>query len=379
MSFHLSQRKLFNHLLNNFINRRTFSSFSDIFKNSTTNQQKSCVNLLRPTPQVALHGAIKRNLHFQNIGVIGVPLNKGQGKQGVELGPRALRDSGLITSLENLGHKIKDYGDIEFENVEGGIINNVVNGLYLSEANKKVTRAVKKVIQAGEICLTLGGDHSLTTGAFYGHAQAQPDLVIVWIDAHADINTPASSPSGHMHGMPLSFLIKEVQPYMKDTVPFEWVEPCISARDIVYIGLRDVDAPERWLIEKLGICTFSMQEVDELGIAAVIKTALSTIDPEGKRPIHVSFDVDSIDPLIAASTGTPAGGGLTYRESQYIAQFLANTGRLSALDIVEVNPKLGTEVEQQATAKVAKDFALTILGKQRCGTLPPQFTFPGPS
>ncbi|XP_014767975.1 arginase, hepatic [Octopus bimaculoides] len=377
MSFHFSQRTLYNHLLNNFINRRTFSSFSYVIKNVINSQNRSCVNLLRPTRQV-VQVSTRRHIHLQKIGVIGVPLNKGQDKQGVELGPKALRDHGLITSLEDLGHRINDYGNIQFENIEEDDKQSLIkNGLFLSHASKKISNAVKKVIQAGEICLTLGGDHSLTTGALHGHVQVQPDLVIVWIDAHADINPPTASLTGHMHGMPLSFLIKEVQPYMNDVGPFDWVEPCLSAHDLVYIGLRDVDAEERWLIEKLGICTFSMQELDALGIAAVLKMALSTIDPEGKRPIHVSFDIDSLDPSVAGSTGTPARGGLTYRESLYIAEVIAQTGRLSALDIVEVNPLLGTQMEQEGTISVAKDFALTIFGKQRCGTLPPRFTVSG--
>lgn len=339
-------------------------TFSSYFNVSGIVQYARSIHFIQPQRQRA-----------QKLGLIGVPFRKGQGRQGVELGPKALRDCGLITSLQNLGHEVHDYGDLEFEDFQDDPkLHNINNLKSVSEAGKKICSSVKKVVDAGEVCITLGGDHSLTTGGIYGHTLSQPNIVILWVDAHADINPPAVSLTGNMHGMPLSFLVKEVQPYMTRIEAFDWVKPCISAKDIAYIGLRDVDAAERWLIEKLGITCFSMHEVDLYGISTVLKMALSAIDPEGTRPIHFSFDIDSMDPSIAASTGTPAMGGLSYREGKFIAETVANTGRLSALDVVEVNPLLGSEIQQKFTIEVALDIVQAVFGKKRAGTIPPHFS-----
>lgn len=340
----------------------TFSSYFNVLG---TTQSSRSIHLVQSRRQV------------QQIGLVGVPFRKGQGREGVELGPKALRDAGLVSSLQNLGHEVHDYGDLEFEEIKDDPKRHNINNMKsVSEAGKKICSAVKKVVDAGKICITLGGDHSLTTGGIYGHTLSQPNIVILWVDAHADINPPAASTTGNMHGMPLSFLVEEVQPYMSKIKEFDWVKPCISAKDIAYIGLRDVDPAERWLIEKLGIPCFSMYEIDLYGISTVLKMALTAIDPEGRRPIHFSFDIDSMDPSIAGSTGTPAMGGLSYREGMFIAETVANTGRLSALDVVEVNPRLGNETEQKHTVDVALDIIQAVFGKNRRGMLPPGFFLP---
>ncbi|GFO10944.1 Arginase [Plakobranchus ocellatus] len=314
------------------------------------------------------------------VGVIGFPFSKGQPRGGTEYGPKVLREGGLVSLLENLGNKVVDHKDVEIPEVDAkhGIKDTLKNGQAVGLANKKLSETVSKLLQADETVLVLGGDHSLGIGSIHGHAQAQPDVVVVWVDAHADINTPLSSPSGNIHGMPLSFIVRDLQSYMPQSPGFEWCKPCLSAKDIVYIGLRDVDPAENLIIKKMGIPSFSMQEVDALGIKEVLDRALSAVDPSGNRPIHVSFDVDAMDPSVAASTGTPVRGGLTIRESFYIAETIAATGRMAVLDIVEVNPLLGTEKEQKLTVENTVDLTTKFYGGHREGNPPPGYVIPKP-
>ncbi|KAK3768538.1 hypothetical protein RRG08_015143 [Elysia crispata] len=244
----------------------------------------------------------------------------------------------------------------------------------MESLSEEVSRHLKK----GERLLVLGGDHSLGIGSIHGQAQAQPDVVVVWVDAHADLNTPLTSSSGNMHGMPLSFLIHELAEFLPPTPALEWCKPCLSARDVVYIGLRDVDPAERLFIEQCGITAFSMQEVDKFGIREVVERALAAVDPSGNRPIHLSFDVDAMDPVHAAATGTPVPGGLSLRESFYLAEEIAATGRLAVLDIAEVNPLLGTPSEQKITVSNAIDVTAKFYGSQRKGDVPPDYVIPRP-
>jgi arginase len=170
----------------------------------------------------------------------------------------------------------------------------------------------------------------------------------VWVDAHADINTPQTTQSGNLHGCPLSFLLGiagEIESY-------EWLKPTLAAKDLVYIGLRDVDEGEKRLLRKHNIKAFSMFEVDKYGIGKVVEMALDHVNPNRDRPIHLSFDVDALDPSVAPSTGTPVRGGLTFREGHYICEALAETGLLVALDLMEVNPMLGDEQSLMETVTV---------------------------
>lgn len=186
--------------------------------------------------------------------------------------------------------------------------------------------------------MTLGGDHSLAMGTIAGTKRKYPNAGVVWVDAHADINTPLTTESGNLHGCPVSFLLGldgcDVEPFNK------WLKPCLKPEDIVYIGLRDIDDAEKKILKENNIKTFTMHHVDKHGIGKVMELALQYINPSRDRPLHLSFDVDALDPTVAPSTGTPVRGGLTFREGHYITEVVAETGCLVALDIMEVNPSL---------------------------------------
>jgi len=317
----------------------------------------------------------------ETIGVLGFPFSKGQPRNGAEHGPNALREAGVVTNLQALGNHVVDHGDVTIEPIpRDEPLKGLRNPRNCGLANKKLSEGVCKILKANQSVLALGGDHSMAIGSIHGHAQAEPDLVVVWVDAHADINTPLTSPSGNIHGMPLSFVVKELTDYMPPSTPgFEWCTPCISVRDIVYIGLRDVDPAERLIIEKFGMFCYSMQEVDTLGIRGVLDRALKQVDPSATRPIHLSFDVDAMDPTLTPATGTPVPGGLSLRESFYIAEEVALTGRLSVLDIAEVNPLLSNEDARKLTVATTVDVTSKFYGYKRHGNVPKDYKLPVPS
>ena len=213
---------------------------------------------------------------------------------------------------------------------------------------------------------------SLAVGSISGHARVHPDLCVIWVDAHTDINTPLTTSSGNLHGQPVSFPLKELKGKFPDVPGFSWVTPCISAKDIVYIGLRDVDPGEHYIIKTLGIKYFSMTEVDKLGIGKVMEETFSYLLGRKKRPIHLSFDVDGLDPAFTPATGTPVLGGLSYREGLYITEEIYKTGLLSGLDIMEVNPTLGKTAEEvKSTVNTAVALTLACFGTQREGNHKP--------
>ncbi|XP_013421375.1 arginase, hepatic isoform X2 [Lingula anatina] len=301
-------------------------------------------------------------LSKDKVGVIGVPSCKGQSAGGVQHGPKALRQAGIIDKLTQLGVEVYDYGDLVFEQFDDDTpILGLKNPKNIGLAAKKISDQVSRVIKDDQIALTLGGDHSLSIGTIHGHAAAEKNMCLVWVDAHADINTPLTSPSGNVHGMALSFLVKELKEYIPQIPHFEWIKPCISAKDIAYIGLRDLDPGELWIVRNMGISCFTMHEVDRYGIDMVLRMSMQAINPHGDRPIHLSFDVDSLDPRISAATGTPVPGGLSVREGIYIAEELAATGKLTAVDLVEVNPLLGTKEERDLTVYAVYMFIISGL------------------
>lgn len=315
----------------------------------------------------------------ETIGVIGFPFSKGQPRGGCEHGPNVLREGGIVSNLQALGNSVIDHGDVQIENIPNDEpIKNLKNPRTVGNANRKLSESVSKLLKMNQSVLALGGDHSMAIGSIHGHAQIEPNLVVVWVDAHADINTPLTSPSGNIHGMPLSFVVKELVDHVPKTPGFEWCKPCISTRDIVYIGLRDVDPAERLLIEKYGMFSYSMKEVDKFGIKEVVERALYQVDPSGNRPIHLSFDVDAMDPSLTPATGTPVSGGLSLRESFYIAEEIASTGRLSVLDMAEVNPKLSSDDNRKLTVASAVDVTAKFYGYRREGNVPKDYKLPMP-
>ncbi|XP_072499435.1 arginase-1-like isoform X2 [Notamacropus eugenii] len=305
----------------------------------------------------------------KSVGIIGAPFSKGQPRGGVEEGPTALREAGLIKKLQEQECDVKDYGNLSFVDVPNDTPFQIVkNPRTVGKANEQLTRVVEEVKKNGRTSLVLGGDHSLSIGSISGHAKVHPDLCVIWVDAHSDINTPLTTTSGNLHGQPVSFLLKELREEIPDIPGFSWVTPCLSAKDIVYIGLRDVDPGEHRILKDLGIKYFSMTEVDKLGIAKVMEETLSYLIGRKKRPIHLSYDVDGLDPSVTPATGTPVPGGLTYREGLYITEEICKTGLLSGLDIMEVNPSLGkTPDEVQRTVNTAVALTLSCFGVAREG------------
>ncbi|XP_011230426.1 arginase-2, mitochondrial isoform X2 [Ailuropoda melanoleuca] len=314
-----------------------------------------------------VHSVLKKSVH--SVAVIGAPFSQGQKRKGVEYGPAAVREAGLMKRLSSLGCRLKDFGDLSFTPVPKDDLykNLIVNPRSVGLANQELAEVVSRAVSSGYSCVTVGGDHSLAIGTISGHARQCPDLCVIWVDAHADINTPLTTSSGNLHGQPVSFLLRELQDKVPQLPGFSWIKPCISSPSIVYIGLRDVDPPEHFILKNYDIQYFSMRDIDRLGIQKVMEQTFDLLIAK-QRPIHLSFDIDAFDPTLAPATGTPVVGGLTYREGMYITEEIHNTGLLSALDLVEVNPQLAaSEEEAKATASLAVDVIASSFGQTREG------------
>nr|XP_006638730.2 PREDICTED: arginase-1 isoform X1 [Lepisosteus oculatus] len=347
---------------------------------TATRSSSSRIMLVKKTFTGIRRALTIQSRFYHPIGIVGAPFARGQRKDGVEKGPDYIRRARLVAKLGAQGHQVKDYGDLKFEDVPNDEpLGRVKMPKTVGSANKQLADAVKTVKKNGQTCVVLGGDHSLAIGSIYGHAAARPDLCVVWVDAHADINTPLTSPTGNFHGQPVSYLLRELHSKIPVIPGFSWIKPCLSAQDIVYIGLRDLDPGEHYIIKHLGIKAFSMTEVDRLGIGRVMEEACDHLLSKGKRPIHLSYDIDAIDPSVSPATGTPVKGGLTYRESVYVAEEICRTGLLSALDVVEVNPDRGkTEEEVSSTVSAAVDVVLSCFGQLREGFHPSNYQLPEP-
>ncbi|XP_068730882.1 arginase-1-like isoform X1 [Montipora capricornis] len=301
--------------------------------------------------------------------LIGVPFSGGQPRKGVEEGPAHLRKCGLVTGLKKLGCKISDFGELKVplansENLEYITRHmRVKNSLECGILANRLSQEIAKATREGKISISLGGDHSIAVGTVFGHASVRQNMCLLWIDAHMDINTPLTTKTGNLHGMPLSMLIEGV-PKFTPLPGYDWCSPCLSPQNVAYIGLRDIDPGEKEIAENLGIAAYTIDDIDKEGIGEIIHRALERINPEGDRPIHVSYDIDSLDPKEARSTGTPVKGGLTIDEGIYISQIVAQTGCLSAIDMVEFNPAIGTEEEVSRTALNTMKLITILLGEE---------------
>ncbi|KAL2039493.1 hypothetical protein N7G274_007765 [Stereocaulon virgatum] len=282
------------------------------------------------------------------LGVVAVGFSGGQRKPGVDAGPTALIQAGLLTQLkEDLGYTL--HHDDEVHNYSSLMpqsdpdYRNMKNPLAVSVVTQRLATQVYDHAKHGHLVLTLGGDHSIAIGTVAGTSRAIKErlgreIAVIWVDAHADINTPETSVSGNIHGMPIAFLTGLAKGEKEEMFGWLGVEPKLSLKKLVYIGLRDVDKCEKKVLRDHGVRAFSMHDVDKYGIARVMEMALGHIGTD--TPIHLSFDVDALDPQWAPSTGTPVRGGLTLREGDYIAECVHETGSLVAMDLVEVNPSL---------------------------------------
>lgn len=291
-----------------------------------------------------------------DIRLIGVPLDLGANRRGVDMGPSALRYAGLQAALAQLGHSVTDTGNLVVPGPEERPTG-PPNSRYLSaivDVCRGVARLVSEVISRGEFPIVLGGDHSLSIGSVGGVLQALPDVGVLWLDAHGDFNTPETTPSGNVHGMALAALVGLGSPELVSCVgPHR-----LAADRVVIVGVRDVDPGERQLIQDSGILVFTMQEVDRLGMPTVMERALTYLSHRVSR-IYVSLDMDVFEPDLAPGVGTPKRGGFTYREGHLAMEMIAETGLLVGLDIVEINPILD---KANRTAELAVDMARSALG-----------------
>lgn len=289
------------------------------------------------------------------IRIIGIPVDLGQVLRGVDMGPSAVRYAGLADSLKKLGYEVNDFGNIRIP-VRAAITEDGKDGTLeaLCKANKKIYKAAKTSIEDGYMPIFLGGDHSLAIGTIGGITHNRRTGVI-WIDAHGDFNTPETSKSGNIHGMPLATLLGDGH---KKLVNIGRKGAKLKPEDVILIGLRDLDRDERRLIKNSGIGYFTMRDIDEKGISTVMEKALRQL--EHLDSIHVSLDVDSLDPMDAPGVGTPVKGGLSYREAHLMMEIIADTKKVSSMDIVEINPMLDT---YNKTAGIAVDLAVSLFGK----------------
>ncbi|KIM33481.1 hypothetical protein M408DRAFT_14200 [Serendipita vermifera MAFF 305830] len=297
----------------------------------------------------------------KTVAIIGCPFSGGQPRAGVDQGPIHLVEAGIIDQVSTLGWKTHFEGHHQFENIH--VEHDPPQGILkrpklVSAVCKSLSEVVGKHVHNGALPVTLGGDHSLAMGTISGTLSKHPDAVVIWVDAHADINTIETTPTGNIHGMPAAFLLG-----LTSAPEFAWVKPILKTNSLVYIGLRDIDPGEKKILKQNGITAFSMHEVDKYGIGEVVNRALDAVNPYRDRPIHLTFDVDALDPDVAPSTGTPVRGGLSFREGHYICEAIAETGLLAALDLMEVNPSLMAEFDVQKTVSVGCSLVRSALGE----------------
>ena len=294
--------------------------------------------------------------------LIGVPLDLGGARRGVDMGPSAFRIAGLGEHLSALGYAVVDKGDLpapipetqERHDERKKYIHDI------ARVCEKVYQTVRASLDEGALPLVLGGDHSLAAGsvaaaAEWARRERQQPIGLLWVDAHGDMNTPATSISGNVHGMPLAALLG---PDPSELATIGGFAPKVLPQHTVLIGIRNLDAREKVAVRDSGVHVFTMKDIDRQGIASVVEQAVS-LASNGTAGIHVSFDMDVCDPQIAPGVGTPVKGGLDYREAHMVMELVADSGRLTSLDLVEVNPTLDV---RNATAVLGTELALSALG-----------------
>ncbi len=295
--------------------------------------------------------------------IIGVPVDLGAGRRGVDMGPSAIRVADLEARLEQLGHQVLDAGDLdvmipETQQVGEGKLRYKEPILAMSDA---LRQQVEQALGKGHLPLVLGGDHSIAIGSVAGtacyHGQQGRSLGLIWFDAHGDANTPETTPSGNIHGMALAIALGLGDP---DLVKLGGRAPKIQPRNTTLIGIRDVDPGERETLKHVGVTVYTMRDIDERGMRDVVDEAIR-IAGDGTAGIHLSLDLDVVDPEDAPGTGTPVWGGITYREAHLAMEMLSDRAEIVAIDLVEVNPVLDT---QNMTGVLAAELAQGVLGKR---------------
>jgi arginase len=299
----------------------------------------------------------------QKIRIIGVPMDLGASRRGVDMGPSALRVAGLQARIKQLGHQVEDIGNLSVKQPEE-MPYGEKRAKYIEEiadACKDLGTAVQKSLEDGYMPLVLGGDHSIAVGSVSGvgahFRKEKKSIGCIWLDAHSDMNTPETSPSGNVHGMPLSALMGYGTEELYDLFGYK---PKIEPQNVALVGVRDLDSHEKKFIKKLGVKAFTMREIDERGMREVMSDALKYAmdDTDG---VVVSLDRDFVDPSDAPGVGTPVRGGVTYREAHLAMEMIADSETMVSMEIVEINPVID---EHNRTALLGVELVLSGLGKK---------------
>jgi arginase len=298
------------------------------------------------------------------IRLIGVPMDLGASRRGVDMGPYAVRYTDLRERLEALGHSVDDLGNVSVpfrEDAEKGAQRGARYLGAITSVCRDVAGLTRTALEQDRFPILLGGDHSLAAGSIAGaasyHAARNERVGVIWIDAHADLNTPGSSRSGNVHGMPLAHLLGHGDTAL---AAVGGIKPAVRPNNVAIVGLRDADEAEREHIEKWKLRALTMRAIDERGVRSVMEEAIA-IASDGTAGIWVSFDLDCLTPEAAPGVGTAVPGGMTYREAHLAMEMLFDTGRVIGIDLVEVNPVLD---QYNRTAGVATDLLLSALGKR---------------
>jgi len=296
---------------------------------------------------------------MRDIAIIGVPLDLGAGRRGVDMGPSAIRYAGLRERIAALGYRVRDLGNLAVplaEQIEPPTLDEPLRYLQpIVGVVRDLAQQVRNVISGNTLPIVLGGDHSLSIGSVAGAAHNRR-IGVIWLDAHGDYNTPETTPSGNIHGMGLAVLTGRGHPMLTGLIGRT---PVIRPEDAALVGVRNLDSGERELLRTSGVHVFTMHDIDRRGMAAVMEEAILHVSASTSG-FHLSFDLDVLDPHEAPGVGTPVLGGITYREAHLAMELVAASGRLISLDLVEVNPILDT---RNMTALLAVEFALSALGK----------------
>jgi arginase len=297
------------------------------------------------------------------IAIIGAPMDLGAGRRGVDMGPSALRVAKMNERIGSLGYTVEDLGNLNVVQAES-VSEGLATARYLKEIALTCTRLaqiVESAVEAKKFPVVLGGDHSIAIGTVTGlshhyHKQGKK-IGLVWIDAHADMNTPETSPSGNIHGMPLACCVGLGPPELTNIFDFA---PKVDPRNVAVIGLRSVDSDERRIVQKTGVHAYTMRDVDERGLRAIMQEALEAAN-DGTEGFHLSFDMDSVEPHEAPGVGTPVKGGITYREAHLAMENICDCDRMLGIEVVEVNPVID---EANRTALLAVELVMSAMGKR---------------
>jgi len=293
---------------------------------------------------------------MREVGILGVPMDLGAGRRGVDMGPSAIRYAGLQYHLEALGLHVHDEHNLSVPGPENGDMGDprAKFEVAIEAACVELAARVADMVRADRFPLVLGGDHSMAMGTVAGLLAVREDVGVLWIDAHGDINTPETSPSGNIHGMPVAAMLGQAPIAPRLGFAARHVRP----ERVVLFATRTLDPGERELIRELGIRMFTMTEIDQVGLLSAVRAAIDHV--AGPGGIHVSLDMDAVDPLEAPGVGTPWPGGLTYREAHLAMEVLAATGQVTSMEVAEVNP---IHDHENRTGRLAEELIVSALGR----------------